>query len=326
MFRNVIIEKAYNKILAHSLKVSGKKIKKGKVLNKEDIDLMKNLGLKEIYVFDNNNNYISENEASKNIAKLIRGKNVKLEKVVNGRADFYSNINGMLKFDFDIITKINFEYEDVAISLLKSESIVKKNQLIGNVKIIPYAIKKNKYDKIINRNLYSNLLSVIKPSIKKISLVLSSNDSDEKQSKKIIKSINARLSKFNLIVDLVLYNKHTKEDILNSLLKLKKINTDLILFYGSTSIVDKNDIFPNSLKKASGKVLAFGAPTDPGNLLMIGTLGNKKVIGVPGCAKSPLRNGFDDILEKICFGIKVDKKTISFMSNGGLYKNFIKKG
>ena len=56
MFRNVIIEKAYNKILAHSLKVSGKKIKKGKVLNKEDIDLMKNLGLKEIYVFDNNNN------------------------------------------------------------------------------------------------------------------------------------------------------------------------------------------------------------------------------------------------------------------------------
>ena len=51
----------------------------------------------------------------------------------------------------------------------------------------------------------------------------------------------------------------------------------------------------------------------------------KNVIGVPGCAKSPLRNGFDEVLEKTCYGIRLDKKKISSMSNGGLFKNSIKK-
>ena len=95
--------------------------------------------------------------------------------------------------------------------------------------------------------------------------------------------------------------------------------------YGSTSIVDKNDIIPKALKKAKGKVITYGAPTDPGNLLMFGTLKNKQVIGVPGCAKSIVRNGFDLILEKACYDFNIDKKVIAELSCGGLFKKIIRK-
>ena len=49
------------------------------------------------------------------------------------------------------------------------------------------------------------------------------------------------------------------------------------------------------------------------------------ILGVPGCAKSLSRNGFDIVLERICYGIDVSKMMISEMSNGGLYRNIIRK-
>ena len=49
-------------------------------------------------------------------------------------------------------------------------------------------------------------------------------------------------------------------------------------------------------------------PTDPGNLLLVGKINKKDVIGVPGCAKSIKRNGFDDILERVCHGEKFTRK------------------
>ena len=65
-------------------------------------------------------------------------------------------------------------------------------------------------------------------------------------------------------------------------------------------------------------------PTDPGNLLLIGNISNTTIIGVPGCAKSLKRNGFDDILERVCHGEKFNRKKIAEIAVGGLYKDLIR--
>ena len=87
-----------------------------------------------------------------------------------------------------------------------------------------------------------------------------------------------------------------------------KKNIDLILIYGETSISDINDVVPKSIATIKGKVISSIMPTDPGNLLLIGNISNTTIIGVPGCAKSLKRNGFDDILERVCHGEKFNKK------------------
>ena len=117
-------------------------------------------------------------------------------------------------------------------------------------------------------------------------MIISSDEENLKSNNKVISSVNSRLLNFDLKLKQVLYCKHNESEIKNILLSKNISNSNLILLYGSTSIVDKNDIIPKALKKAKGKVIAYGAPTDPGNLLMFGTLKNKQVIGVPGCAKS----------------------------------------
>ena len=51
---------------------------------------------------------------------------------------------------------------------------------------------------------------------------------------------------------------------------------------------------------AASTIVRYGMQVDPGNLLLLGTLGASTVIGLPGCARSVERSGFDWVLEREC--------------------------
>ena len=70
--------------------------------------------------------------------------------------------------------------------------------------------------------------------------------------------------------------------------------------------------------EAGGKVIHFGMPVDPGNLLLMAELDGKPVLGLPGCAKSPKYNGFDMVLERLAAGLPVGRAEIVRMGAGGL--------
>jgi molybdenum cofactor cytidylyltransferase len=71
---------------------------------------------------------------------------------------------------------------------------------------------------------------------------------------------------------------------------------------------------------AGGTIARFGIPVDPGNLLFLGQLGGKPVVGLPGCARSPALNGADWVLERLAAGIDVTDADIAAMGVGGLLK------
>ena len=325
MLKLVSINNSYKKILAHSISIKGTKLKKGKIIGRSDIKLLNSIGKKEIYIFEKTPEHIAENKASFQISKHIIGKNITINNPVNGRADLFSKINGLLDYDRKLLFQLNFSNDDLAVAMIKPLEVIKKNQLIGNVKILPYAMKKKSLKKILNIKKYLNFIKIRKAENKNISLLISSDEENLKSNNKIVSSVNSRLLNYDLKLKQVLYCKHNENDIKNILLSKDINNSNVILLYGSTSIVDKDDIIPKALKKAKGKVIAYGAPTDPGNLLMFGTLKNKQVIGVPGCAKSVFRNGFDLVLEKVCFDFSIDKMVISELSCGGLFKKIIRK-
>ena len=59
-------------------------------------------------------------------------------------------------------------------------------------------------------------------------------------------------------------------------------------------------------------------PVDPGNLLLLGHVGERVVLGLPGCARSPKVNGFDWVLERLVAGLPVGPAEIMRMGAGGL--------
>jgi molybdenum cofactor cytidylyltransferase len=59
-------------------------------------------------------------------------------------------------------------------------------------------------------------------------------------------------------------------------------------------------------------------PVDPGNLILLGSIGEIPVLGLPGCARSPARNGLDWVLERLAAGIPPDAGDVARMGVGGL--------
>jgi molybdenum cofactor cytidylyltransferase len=71
---------------------------------------------------------------------------------------------------------------------------------------------------------------------------------------------------------------------------------------------------------AGGAVERVGMPVDPGNLLVLGRVGDIPVIGAPGCARSSSENGLDWVLDRLIAGDHLDGLEISRMGVGGLLK------
>src|SRR5690606_15730939 len=67
-----------------------------------------------------------------------------------------------------------------------------------------------------------------------------------------------------------------------------------------------------------GRVERVGMPVDPGNLLVLGEIRDKPVIGAPGCARSPKLNGFDWVLDRLLANLPVGDSEIAGLGVGGL--------
>lgn len=93
---------------------------------------------------------------------------------------------------------------------------------------------------------------------------------------------------------------------------------DPILVFGASAITDRRDVIPSAILLAGGRIERFGMPVDPGNLLLLGYVRNTTIIGLPGCARSPKRNGFDFVLERVLADIAVTQGDIAAMGVGGL--------
>ncbi len=92
----------------------------------------------------------------------------------------------------------------------------------------------------------------------------------------------------------------------------------MVLIVGASAIVDRRDVVPAAIAAAGGAVDHFGMPVDPGNLLLLAHHHRTPVLGLPGCARSPKYNGFDQVLERLLAGLPVAASDIMGMGVGGL--------
>jgi molybdenum cofactor cytidylyltransferase len=59
-------------------------------------------------------------------------------------------------------------------------------------------------------------------------------------------------------------------------------------------------------------------PVDPGNLLLLGRVAGRVVVGLPSCARSPKLNGVDFVLWRLAANLPVRREEIAAMGVGGL--------
>ncbi len=74
---------------------------------------------------------------------------------------------------------------------------------------------------------------------------------------------------------------HEQADLSAAIRELVELGAQLVLVFGASAIADRRDVIPAALEDIGGHIEHFGMPVDPGNLILIGGVGNVPVIGAP---------------------------------------------
>ena len=327
-FGKVKTELSLGGILSSSIEIYKNKnkikISKGTVINKNLLDLLLLNKVEHIKCAKLDDDEIDENLSVHEISKKIiasKKSNIIIQDPKNGRCNLVSSVDGILTFQPNQLFSINSVTNDIGIASLKAFSKVKKNQIVASIKAIPFGIKKNNLQNIIN--VCQECFKILPFQKKNIHLIQTTNQNTRaKILEKTLEVTKDRLSSCgnNLIVEKKC--SHEIKSICEQLKKSVNEDADIILIFGTSAISDINDIIPQSILEINGTILRLGMPVEPGNLILLAEIKISKkhisIIGMPGCARSKKENGVDWILWRKLCDLKISSDDINHMGNGGL--------
>jgi len=326
-FGRVPVPEAEGAILAHSARLTGRVLKKGHVLSADDLALFVEDGVEEITVARLEENDIAENDAAARITQALAGDNIKSGDAFTGRCNLIAQSHGLITFDRNNLDDINLIDEAVTIATIPTYDITTPGQLIATIKIIPFAISKPVLEAILEAIGNEPLVSIAPFERKNNGLIMTRLPGmKESILDKTLQTAAARASEFGSHISEEIRCGHTESEVIDAINDIQGKACDIILIFGASAVVDREDVLPAAVVGAGGEVEHFGMPVDPGNLLFLGNLKTTPVVGMPGCARSPKLNGFDWVLWRLLANVAITPRDIMLMGAGGLLKEISERG
>lgn len=319
-FAFIPVAEAQGAILAHGVRAGEARLRKGRVLSAADLEAMAAAGIATVAVARLDPGDVGEDAAASRIAALTGGSGTRIGAAFTGRVNLYALSDGVAVVDAGAVDAINAIDEAVTLATVAPFTRVAKGQMVATVKIIPFAAPAGAVEgaervlrggeapvrvhpfNVHRAALISTSLPGTKPSL------LDKNRS----------AIADRLAELGSTLAWERRVAHETEALTSVIAEVAAAGADPILIFGASAITDRRDVIPAAIAAAGGTVTHFGMPVDPGNLLLMGDLGGRRVIGLPSCARSPRLNGFDFVLWRVLAGLPVGRGELAAMGVGGL--------
>jgi molybdenum cofactor cytidylyltransferase len=320
-FGPVALAQAAGGVLAHSIRLPGLVFRKGRVLSPEDIQALREAGVAEVIVALCSADDIPEDRAASLIAARAAGAHLTAAAPFTGRANLISAVSGLLLVDKPRVDALNRIEEAITLATLGEFDPVEPRQMAATVKIIPFAVQAETLEHCLAIIGTEPLLSIAPFMPRRAALIQtelpgtkpSVLDATEAVTRNRLNALGSELAR-------TARTAHDTDALAREIATSQRQSLDLILIAGASAVVDRQDVIPAAIEQAGGAVEHFGMPVDPGNLLLIGHLGDTPILGMPGCARSPKINGFDWVLQRLCAGLTVTRADIMGMGVGGLLK------
>jgi molybdenum cofactor cytidylyltransferase len=318
-FGEVAVAEAEGAILAHSLRFGAVSFKKGRVLSGADVAALSAAGVARLVAARLESGDIEENEAAFAVARAAAGGNIRTADPFTGRANLHATARGLLVFDRARLDRLNLIDEAVTLGTLPGHAIVEPKQMVATVKIIPFAAPREAVDacrKIATEG--GPLIRVAAFQAKSVAMIQTRLPGlKESILDKTREVTEARLTALGCRLVRERRCAHVTGDLAAEIRDALG-DSDMVLIHGASAILDRRDVIPAAIVVAGGEIEHFGMPVDPGNLLLLGRIGGKPVLGLPGCARSPKVNGFDWVLERLVADVPVGREDIMRLGAGGL--------
>lgn len=303
-------------ILAHSVRAPGVTLRKGHVLTEQDTQDLAQAGLTEVTVAALDRHDMGEDRAAETIAHAMKASHMSVSAPFTGRANLFAGQPGVLSVDAGNIAALNGIDEAITLATLPDMTRVQARQMLATVKIIPYGASAAQVQAAAKLAAGSVRLHPFQDM--RVDLIQTRLPGmADKLLDKGVRVTQTRLAGLGLTLSDTHICAHAIDAVAAS---IGASTADLILILGASATSDRQDVCPAGLLAAGGQVTRFGMPVDPGNLLFLGSFGDRHVVGLPGCARSPALNGADWVLERLVAGLAVRDTDIAGMGVGGLLK------
>ena len=319
-FGPVPLAQAEGAILAHSLMLGGRRLRKGLVLTGAALAGLAAEGVTEVTVARLDPGDVAEDAAATRLAMALvpdaAVAGLSRTAAFTGRVNLNATGPGLVDLDAAAIHALNRIDPAITLATLAPWTRVGAGMLVGTVKIITYAVAG---PVLARAEAVGHAALRIRPvTLKSAGLLMTDVPGQEqKLIGKGRRAIEARLRALGMTLAGVVTTAHA---IAPMAAALRGLPGDMLLILTGSATSDLHDTGPQAVRRAGGRVARFGMPVDPGNLLFLGDIGPRPVLGLPGCARSPALNGADWVLERLACGLAVTDDDIAAMGVGGLLK------
>lgn len=310
-------------VTVHTLRQGSLVLKKGTMIGPAEVAALTKEGVKEIVVVRLEDGDISEDEAAGSIAKAVAGEGIHVDRAFTGRANLFAARPGVLVIDRAAVDRINAVDEAITFATLAAFKPVVEGEMVATVKLIPFGVERSLCEEAVAA-AGRDALRVAPYVVKRVGVV--STILPGLSSKVIDKTLRVtaeRLAPAGAAIIAERRVPHEQVALAAAVQEVLSLGAELVVVFGASAIADRRDVIPAAITGIGGRIEHFGMPVDPGNLLLIGSAGNVPVLGAPGCARSPVENGFDWVLMRLLAGIRVSRSELMGMGVGGLLMEIV---
>jgi len=316
-FGPVDLASATGAILAHSVSTAAGRLRKGRVLTHEDLSALQADGHTEVIVARLEAGDVHEDTAAEALARAIvpdpTAQGLKVSPGFTGRVNLFADGPGVCVLDVAAIEAANRIDPMITIATVPPFHQMRSGGMVATIKIISYAVLGAELNAAC-----ANLAGAIRVDGPKLATAkLFITEVPGGAGDKGAQATADRLDALGIQMPPPVMVPHDSAALAAA---LQKDESDLALILTGSATSDAEDVAPAAVRLAGGAVSRFGMPVDPGNLLFVGNIAGRAVIGLPGCARAPALNGADWVMARVICGLPVGDDEISAMGVGGLLK------
>lgn len=292
--------------------------RKGHVVVPEDIPVLLSVGKEHLYIWENDENMLHENEAAEILFQICRGEHMHGSEIKEGKIELTADMDGVLKIDRAKLSAIN-RLGQMMIASRHGDFPVKKGDKIAGTRIIPLVIEKEKMEQAKAAATGGPIFEIRPYRYRSAGIVTTGNEvSKGRIPDTFTPVIKEKLAEYGAAVTEHSICEDDHVQITAEIQKMLEKGVELVICTGGMS-VDPDDRTPLAIKNTGARVVSYGAPVLPGAMFMLAyDAGGTPVMGLPGCVMYAKRTIFDLVLPRILTGEILKEEDLTALGEGGM--------
>ena len=297
--------------------------RKGHIIREQDIPVLLRVGKEHIYIWENNENMLHENDAADVLRAICQGEHMHASEAKEGKIELIADIDGLLMVNLDGLRRVN-SLGEMMIATRPSGFVVKKGEKLCGTRIIPLVIEKEKMQRAKEAAGEKPLIQLYPLKKKTFGVVTTGSE----VAKGLIQDtftdvIVEKLGEYGCTMTAHVCPGDDAAVITQTIQNMLANGCDMVFCTGGMS-VDPDDRTPLAIRNTGAQIVSYGAPVLPGAMFLAAYMPDRAVRSavLPGCVMYARRTIPRSGSAPACSPMQpVTAEWLAGLGNGGLCLN-----